>query len=398
MKYIFTNIKKFIQNEKTIFILIVLSIFSTAIIFNFVFGFYHHLRIKKMEGGSYPSYFTIHFEDPNRRTVTKGSMLELLLNMDSDVFENCRIRIEGRFLEDKTDLAPLDNTMLVLLLTFCIEDGELKVVPNYEEQLRENNYLVEGHYFTEEQFDNAEFVCLAPRPDVVYGEEGSEERKWAEKYAPNPDGTYTIGGKDYVCIGYTEQFAIIPEVPITTVSDDIYVKDIAFDYGDNIVTKKSYTAICDKMRQAYGDMAHIPELGIPDIDSLRFYNSLILICVLLVVMSGTILSMLFQYVFLQRRRQLLIYRICGMTQRKAKLLYFVECLVITMVVYVCGVCLFEYGLLPYLNSYFEYMADSYVLSSYIKLGAIYIGISSVILYLTICRELRHSILTDLKGA
>lgn len=391
MKYILINLKSFIRNETAIFLLVLLCIFSSVVIINFSFGFYHHLEQKKLDSEVNSKEMSIDFHDPTRDTVTKGSLLELLYQLDSDVLDNCIITFEGRFAEDKTEDAAIDNSHLVEDMPFCMEDGTITVAP-LEERWKENAILVDGSYFTAEQVENGEMVCIA---DTEKEWAREEEAAWAAKYSANPDGTYTVNGKEYACIGHADLFTCVPMVPVTTVADDCYVQRVIFEYS-KVMTRNAYTKITGCIREAYGDLADIPELDIQEVDSLKFYNTLLVLCVLLIVMSGIVLSMLYEYVLLQRRRQLTVYRLCGLTRGKAKRLYFMECLCISVIIYMLAVLFFHLVMLPYLGSMFEYIEASCTPYSYTLLGVMYIGISSVILYVMICRQMGGNVVNELK--
>lgn len=49
-------------------------------------------------------------------------------------------------------------------------------------------------------------------------------------------------------------------------------------------------------------MAEIDPLDFQEVDSVKFYNTLLVLCILLISMSGLILSMLYQYVLLQKKK------------------------------------------------------------------------------------------------
>lgn len=391
MKYILINIKNFIQHETAIFLLVVLCILSSTIIINFSFGFYHHLEQKKLDSSINTKELTISFQDESRSAVTKENLMEVLSQLDEDAYENCVISFEGRFISDRTENAAIDNTLLVVFMPFCIKNGNIEVAP-LEKSWTEDNVIKDGNYFTAEQFNNGELVCLAPIEGIVY--EG-EEAQWAEKYSANEDGTYTVDGKEYTCIGHVDWYSVVPMVPITTVTDNCYIQRVSFSYED-VLTRQNYTDITQLILENYGDLADIPSLDIPEIDSLKFYNTLLVLCILLIVMSGIILSILYEYVLLQRKRQLTIYRICGMTRGKAKLLYFLECFFIAIIIYLFAILFFHFLLLPYLSSTFKYLAASYTLYSYALLGVMYIGITSVILYIMICRQMKHNVVQELR--
>lgn len=82
MKYVFINIKNFIRQETIIFCLTALCIACSVVVLCFSFGFYHHLEQKKLDRESGTKVVDIDFHDEERRTVTKGSMMNMLMQLD----------------------------------------------------------------------------------------------------------------------------------------------------------------------------------------------------------------------------------------------------------------------------------------------------------------------------
>ena len=148
MKYVFINLKSFIKNEKIIFFLMVLSIISSTIIIEFAFGFYHHLEQKKVDEMQDTKEFSIDFTDPTRTTVTKGAVLQILTNLDPGVLSDCTIYLGGRFQNDKTKVAAIDNSLLEESLPFTLNDRKICVAP-IEQKMKESSILVDGRYFVQ---------------------------------------------------------------------------------------------------------------------------------------------------------------------------------------------------------------------------------------------------------
>lgn len=393
MKYVFINIKNFIRQETTIFCLTVLCIVCSVVVLCFSFGFYHHLEQKKLDGESGTKIVDIDFHDEERRTVNKGSMMEMLMQLDEDTLNGCNITMVGRYLEDKTDDPVVDHGLLSFPMAFAIRDGKVTVSTLTQKEVEGSGSLSDGNYFSAEQIENGELVCLAGSENINWS--GDEPQKWQEKYSPGPDGKYTVDGKEYTCIGHID--SIVPWVPVTTVADDCYIQQLYMEF-EKPVTRRIYTEITELLRETYGEMAEIPALDIQEVDSTKFYNTLLVLCVLLAAVSGIVVSVLYEYILLQRKRQLAVYRLCGMTRRKAEALYFLECLLLSAVLYLLAVLLFHFALLPYLEGTFEYIRASYSVYSYALLGILYTGIISVILYLMIRRQTEAYVADELKEA
>lgn len=394
MKYILVNIKNFIKQETTIFLLCILCIFSSAVIVNFSFGFYHHLNQKKLDDMSGVKGFTIEFVDESRSIVTKGGLVDILISIDENVLKGCKLAMEAHFQQYRSDNAAIDNTGLYVALHFMIENGRITAQP-LGEVWKESGFLAEGDYFTAEQVENGEYVCIIPPQNVLGSNE--EEQMWIDKFKPDLEGYCTIDDKKYKVIGVTE-FALsdIPLIPITTIDDDCFVNRIYFDY-DKSITRYQYNSISTAIKDAYGDVAVIPDLDIKDADSQRFYNALLILTVLLALLTGVVLAMLYEYIILQRKKRLTVYRLCGISKGKAVKMYFFECLLLTTVTYGMGVLIYEKLVLPYLSNIFEYISRSYSLRVYLVLGIIYISIVLWVLIVIIKRQIKDNIANELRG-
>ena len=392
MKYVWKSIASYIRCERLVFILYILCIFCSSLVVNFVFGFYHHLEQKKIDALNDVSYFKIDFVDETRTHVTKGSMMDTLMKLDQSVLDGCSIELEGRFAEDQTLNPATDNTTLMVGLDFMIKNGVITVGEN-EEELKKNNILVDGHYFTAEQIENGEYVCVAP-VKINFSEE--EDQMWADKYSANSDGTYTVDGKQYTCIGHVDSGSVVPWVPVTTVDDDCYIQRIWFSY-ENVLTRKQYETISEVIKMKYGDMANIPDLDIKETDHQKFYSVLIALTVCIALLAGIVLAMLYEYVMLKRRKTLTVYRLCGMSMGMAASIYLKECLILTGTLYILSVLVYAYGVLPYLSQSFEYLGDAYSLKTYVILGIIYILVVLLFLSIIICKQISDNVVSELKG-
>lgn len=393
MKYLLINIKNFIRHETIIFLLCILCIFFSSIVVNFSFGFYHHLEQKKLDKENAEKSFVIRFADESRSKVTKGKLVDVLFGIDEEILKDCTIGMSARFEQYRSDNAAIDNSGLYLQLEFGIENGKITVSPRADEWV-ESGFIMEGSYFTAEQIENGEYVCIVPPQNYHVGDD--EESMWYATFMLDSEGYSTIDGKRYKAIGTMEfGLAFIPWVPITTVDDDCFIGSVYFIY-DDLITRNQYNVISKAVTDVYGDIAVVDELDIREADNQRFYNTLIILAVLLAVFSGIVLSLLYEYIILQRKKSLTIYRLCGISKKKAVMLYFLECFLLTVVVYGISALLYEYIVLPYLAKYFEYMTLSYSLKVYFELGAVYTVTVLCILMFIIRRQVRNNIADELR--
>lgn len=393
MKYIRKNLKNFLKNETIIFCLVFLCILSSAIIINFSFGFYHHLEQKKLDETVDANYVLVDFYDTR---VTKGELMKVLPGFSEELLSKINLTPAVVWPEDlKEPDGAIDSWTNWFSLSFRYDNGEIKIDKDFEKNMKNAGNLIKGRYFTQEEMDNKELVCVMEDEKVSWNGKGSYFSN--VKYHPDDNGKITIGGKKYTVIGQFKNYNPMPMVPVTTIEDNWYVAQLEIDIrnGKN-VTRSQYNEIKDYMEECFGDAATVEPLDLPEEDSEKFYNSLLLLCFVMVSLSGVVLSVLYEYVLLKRRKQITIYRICGMTRRKARGLYLGECILLSAGIYIVAVLLFQYGVLPHLKRSFEYIAASYTLATYCRLGILYLMVTCLIEYGMIRRQLRDNIVTGLK--
>lgn len=393
MKYIVKSLKDFVTKETPIFVLMLICICSSVIIIIFSYGFSYQLKQEKEDAKSSDRELMIEFHDESREIVTKGGVMNILQSLNAGMMNHCSISMEGRFQEDKTENPVIDNSTLAVCMDFCIRDGKITVAP-IEQKLREYGTLTDGDYFTAEQIENAELVCIAAKQYDADGD--TEEDEWQRKYYANKNNVYEIRGKKYICIGHYDTFSVIPWMPVTTVDDDIYIQRITLIF-DKPITRNWYNEISKSFREQYGDLTDVPELALEQVDTQRFYSMLLFLTFAIAILSSVVLVCLYKYILLRRQRRMTIFRLCGLSRRKAVWMFFMECLCLSVIMYVVSVMLYVKALLPRLGNLFEYMQQAYRRGLYCKVGAVYLITVLGILLIMIQRFVRREIVSGLKG-
>jgi len=393
IKYILKNITSFIKKEHFLFVLVVLSIFCSIIMVLFVFGFFHHIEQEKLDAEYGENELVISFNKyPGQ--VTKGDMMDVVLDLDENTLDNCYIDFNGHFQNEHSDDIAIDHSMLMVSMSFSVIDGRITVAPTVGKQLKDNGVLKDGVYFTAQQVEKGEYVCIAPSWNN--GEEILDDEAvfWAEKYSVSKNGNYIIDGKEYKCIGHADWVTVIPVVPVTTVTDDCYLQEVVFTFY-NPIKKVEYENISKTIRDKYGEIADIPDINIVEDNSIKFYNSLLMLCIALALISGIIVSFLYQYIILQRAYIYTVYRMCGMTRTYVKIMSFFECLIVSLIVCISGTVIFDLFILPYMSRFFEYMYLSYTVYTYLIMNLVYIAVTSIVLFISINMYIKKSIITGL---
>lgn len=377
MKYIALHLRQFVRKDPVFFVLLLLCSISSAIVIHFSFGLYHHLNQKKLDEEYGTQILSVDFLDDTRSAVTKGAVVKMTLQMDSALLSNCDIYLEAKLPGEKIYEDPvMEYTISVVPTAYRIVNGKINVAQD-KEDLIESGTLIDGRYFTAEEVESGEKVCLAPSEDVRWSE--PEQAAYAKRYKRNAKGNFTIGGSEYKCIGHLSTLGAIPMIPVTAMDDACYVQSMVFDF-DRVITRNEYEQIEEMLEYTFGDMAQLPPLDMPDADSTKFYNTLTMLCVIMIGISGMVFAMLYEYIFLQRRRQLAIYRSCGLSKKRARTIYFSECLLVSVMGYLAAVMIYKSALLPFLKKIFVYISDSCTMKTCGILGGLYVGITAVVLF------------------
>ena len=395
MNYVLKNIKTFAAQETVVFLMTVVCVMCSAIIINFAFGFYRHLQQEEADALNGIHDFAIDFQDETRQEVTKGRLLQTLLSVDESVLQDCVIYFYIRFPEDVSDDPVVDTGLLLESTEFCIEEGKITPAP-LEEQLKERGILIEGSYFTQEQFDNGELVCLSYAENTIWtsgaeNREDDEQYQWSMHYRQTHNGKYTVHGKEYTSIGILDDIAIIPVVPITTLEDDCFVMRVYFQYSPSIITRDQFNAIAAAVQEEFGSLAVIPDLSFTELDNRKFYRLMAIFTAILSVLSGVVVALLYEYIIMKRKKKLMIFRLCGLSRAKAAAVYFAECAVIMVTAYAVSTVLYHNILLPFLGRSFVYMPRFYHPGSYLALGGAYLAVSLLFMLALITGSIKDEI-------
>lgn len=392
LKYVLKNIKTFATQETVVFLMTVVCVMCSAIIINFAFGFYRHLQQEEADALNGISYFSITFQKEGREEVSKDRLLQTLLRLDNSIYKDCIVLFEIRFPEDKSEDPVVDSAVLAELAFFCIEDGRITLAP-LEQRWKETGYLIEGSYFTQEQFDNGELVCLTYDENVIWGSgtEDDEQYRWSIHYRQTHNGKYIVHGKEYTSIGIIDGAVVVPMVPITTLDNDCYVIRVGFNYAPGIVTRDQFNAIAAAVQEEFGSLAQIPDLSFTELDNRKFYRLMAVFTVILSVLSGVVVALLYEYIIMKRKKKLMIFRLCGLSRAKAAAVYFTECAVIMVTAYAISTVLYHNILLPFLGRSFVYMPRFYHPGSYLALGGAYLTVSLLFMLALITGSIKNEI-------
>jgi hypothetical protein len=361
------------KSELLFFVLIIVCVAASTILLYFSFGMYHEYNCKIMESNDEATEIVISFANcDDKDYVTKKMLEDALCELDNSTSEN----IEAASIFSEIDGEKYDCNIQVD--NHVIHRGEVSAA-----NLENNNLIVQGRMFTKEEFDEGSLVALIPDTGTYKVDENGNII-----YEELPE-TITVQNKSYKVIGMGG-LSDTPLVPFTTLDDTTRMYDIDIGFK-SILTRAQYDDIVSCFRENMGDKAEIPNLKLQDNDTLHYYRSMMLITILISVISAINFTILYCYIIEQRRRNLAIFRICGLSRSKTCLLFMGECLVLIFPAYILSALAYFKLLVPRLKHQYEYISNAYSAKITGMIFAVYAVVSVLIIFCNIYRKVSYGI-------
>ncbi len=357
MKYIIKNIKSFIKTEKLIFILILICVIASSFIINFSYGLYQNYHVIKEEQESDLGTFEITFNnDLNGNYAAKDILKNTLLSFSDSLNDSINMYLVKPYTDEIPDgYGPI-------FIRFCISNGNIAPCEIFKENIEKNGAFISGTYFSEEQEKNGENVALAFN--------GTPETMM------NENGTISFQGKEYEIIGVQRIHTLI--VPFESLNSDTPIDDLIIGFTKHM-TRSQYNEIKEKISGAFGEIAVIPELDIPESENYYLYNTIIIISILIAILSAINFAILYKYILSKRTKILSVFRMCGCTKFRALGMFLSECMIITVPVFALTSLCYDKFVLPVLARHFEYIESAYSMKLYLIIFAIYVLSSLIVL-------------------
>lgn len=370
MKYIKKNLIIFIKNEKMIFFLMLLCIFTSSFIIDFSYGLYQNFHVIKAEEESELYEFEIPFNnDLNGNYAAKEAVKSTLLTFSEKLNDSIDMYLVLPHL-DEIPAEEYGNTFI----RFTIKNSAIAPCKIFKNNLKKYGAFIEGEYFSDAQEANGDNVVLIFNGDI--------SNKLMVK-----DDKISFQGKLYDVIGIQKMHPII--VPFNSLNEDTPINTILFHFKKP-VTRSQYNEIKEIFSNNFGEIASIPDLDIPESENYYLYNTIILISVMIAVLAAVNFAVLYKYILSKRTKTLSIFRICGYTKRKALTLFLSECMFISVPVFVLTTLIYHKAVLPVLAKRFEYIESAYSLKLYLTIFAIYLlsslTVTGIMIYFSFLRK------------
>lgn len=380
-KYTLKNIKSFFINNFIIFILLVISTITSAIVIFFSYGVYQNYNtiLSYKEDDLSDDYIGINYVNTGSEYVTKRDLLNCLSEID-DISNELREQIIQYDVE-----GIIDNNSYEFKFLYC--DGKFKVAEEFKENLKKYDNLTEGTYWSDYEEANGICVALISDPDVF----GDISALSSIRYGSQ----LKIGGKIYDIIGkqaWNEKGAMFP---FSTISDDQLLTSTFISFN-SAVSVKTYNQIRNIFNNYMGDKAIFEEIKMLDKETYYTYKTVILISVFIALIAAINFMILYRYIMSTRKRTTAIFRILGLTPAKLNFMNMSECIILIVPFFILGMVLYQTVFLPRLHTYFVYMQDAYTPFVYFLLFVIFISVSLIVIGIMLLVMSRKRILELIK--
>lgn len=386
MIYIIKNLILTIKNELLIFVLIILCTLSSVIVIHFSFGLYqnYHVMIEEHDGDM--KEINIEILDPKR--VSKEKMKDCVLSLSEDTTAS----IIMVALNPKIDpFYQMRDEWGEFTVRFTIQNQTITPCRIFADNIKANGALTSGSYFSNQEEANGNLVAISGpighlnscTDNITVRQE--DDIRWVE-----------IQGKEYKVVG-TQKISDCPFIPFQSLDDDtIFINSVFIGFKE-MITRSQYDNLKYCFETTFGDAISFPELDIPENSDRYLYHTILCICATISILAATNFTVLYRYIFEQRKKQIAIFLLCGCQIKKAFRVFFVECLFMIVPVYAVSVYLFSKVLLPRLTKLYPYMSGSFSTKSYLALFGIFTTLTLISIIIMICISFHKQILVSLNG-
>ncbi|MCH5267503.1 MAG: ABC transporter permease [Lachnospiraceae bacterium] len=390
MKYIFRNIYLFIKNEKLVFLFAFLSIFSSALLLHFSYALYQSYMVQRESASGEQDWISVSITDDYEiydedeeageyKIRRKEGKDYLTVGMVKKALENLPEIYQKNLVNVNLEAYLADH---FLDFNFNVEDNQIVPSEFFFNNSKNLGSWGGGRYFSEEEYKKG-------MPVAFTAERQSEAVPSYTESITSPDGQYlTIDGKQYRIIGI-HKFPDLPVVPLTAVDEDTPVPEYIEFTFNHPVTSVEYEELKEWTEIYLGEHGEVREPELPDVDTIYMYNTMILVAVLISVISALNFAIMYRYILQKRKEEIRILRVCGLSKLRGVLMYVVECLFMTVPVYVMAVVFFGKVFLSYVNRQFSYISKSYPFKVYLVLFLLYYVSSIAILFGMIMYNMSH---------
>ena len=387
MKYILKDIINFIKTDTFVFFISILTIFVSVIMIHFSYGIFQNYEYEKqnIESGSkdiglLPTYecekdgyivgeggLGWHYNPSFENPITVGEFKEFIMKIDPYLYSD---------ILDVSVRVCVDN--YPIHCNFGLSEAGIVTSPGINENLKIN-----GTRYTDEDFLTGAKVVY------VYDHNHNEAVPTVEELLYEKDNHYImLAGELYEIIGLHDGMPDSVYAIITSLPDDATIQEGVNISFTRYVNARDYNHIGSIAKEVFGDRIELRDIGLPDPDTIRIYNTILIVAVVITLIAAVNYAILYSYILKKRSRQIMCMRLCGMKYSQAVLLYLGENILISLSVYIVTIICFIKKVLPWMTKKYSYALDKFNNHVYFGFFAIYFVVSIIILLFMILKVIR----------
>lgn len=402
--YVLKNLRSLIWGNKLIFGLLLICIIVSTLVIQFSYGIYQNYHVIIERGKSEYREIYIEFDNAAHDHVKLSEVLNCLHSFSPNLYKNIDFFSIGQdqmlFRDTYENMEitvdeheAVDPAKMIYFYCSFKENGAI----TYSETVKNNAMHggnMDGRWFTEEEWDQGKKVCIV-------GLGNSIQRI-------QPFDAYTIEHDGIVETNvYTDEFGDTYDIigidtgattfPVYSANPNYRIDTLYLELFEPI-TSGQYHELSDILKSNLGDHVDMPNLEFTESRNIYLYNTILIICGLVSLAAGINFIILFHFIMMKRRKKIAVFRLCGCTYIKCIAMCLAECLILTVPLYIISTVLYDKFIVSAFSDLYPYMESANSLKIYLILGALYIGITTIItLIMLIMNITKASIVSIQKG-
>lgn len=381
MKYILYNVFKTIKEEKSIFLVMIICIVSSAFILNFTYGLFYNFNMEKYHQNQ--SLKEVGMEINKSHAPTHKQIRKFVESLSDDTLKNTNF-----YFSSKSDTISKYSPGYsgIFESRFNFKNRKYGMFDERKKSMKEQ--CVSGRTISDK--DEAEGANVAFVSNQINSSNSSD--------ILIDQNNILLFNKNYTIIGREKNMSLGIEVPFLSVPDNVIYDDVMIITSEDIFNRSQYDEIQESAMENMPDAVKFPELPLPDTDSILLYNNLILITVLLAILAVLNFAILYDFIIEKRSKEVAVMRITGCSRIKAVTIHLLECIMLSVPIYVIGIFLYILFLNITLKNMFDYIVNAYNFKVYIFIFMFYIVAMLIIMISVILRNINQSIVSEWKEA
>jgi hypothetical protein len=379
---VFKNIKLFYNTHRALFIILTLTQILCAMIILFCFGTYLENATLMSEEDDERSYIDIKFNtDGEDNAVTMEQIRKEfpeILSGYTESLSNVRFCADAK-LDRKITNEDFSSVALDELESYPESFDEFKESDSYKLQCifmpEGDKYIAESYtgklefscdYFTPEQLQNGELVCIPSYP--------------ISKLAV--DGYLEIGGIKYKVLGncYKTLWYIFNSnwifVPLESMPDTAVPQYVSINFNRSIL-QSEYNDITSRFAETFNITIKDTTWGIISYDRKATLMTMMLVSVIMAFMAAVTVMAIYRFQIETRKQQIATFMLCGCTHLRLKFIYVGEMVFMLLLNAGVGIFLYFKIVLKVISSKFTYLPYVYTDKTYIWYLLLYLGVVAI---------------------